>query len=811
MELSPERKSRWLSDIANPMRLFAELKRRNVFRVALLYCISSWLVLQVADVLFGILGVPDWSLRLVFGLLLLGLPPALVFAWVFELTPEGLRRERASEDVLAETPETRSEVPRRLDGTIVVLLVLALGLLAADRWILPRPSDSASSASAQSVQPSVEEQQPAPELNNEPNSDPNAPSTLAVLPFVNMSEDPDNEFFSDGLTEELLNALAQVEGLRVAARTSSFRFKGHVGDMADIARQLRVDHLLEGSVRRAGDRVRITAQLINSSDGLHLWSQTYDRQLNDIFAIQDDIASEVAIALRKELLGEVPSDLIQPPTDSIEAYTAYLRGKQALRSTGYQAYQQAKAAFGEALELDPEFAAAHAALADTWRRASLWGIVPWTEASQKMEEGAARALQLDSEQPLAMTIKALAEATLAMQSDEISMRGLVTQVEPQLRRVLELDPGQMEASDTLSWILWQTGRPVEAFALLQSVLDRDPLSALAHKNVADHYRATGQLELAAERYQTAIELDPQNPAAASGLARLRAAQGKLGESIVLASKMLPLDPFDHEGPLLVASLYIELGMTDAAKPWIDAAEDMAPEATTTQLTRALWFWRRADWEQAAAIAKRAIEMELPDRSGSDLIFERMLLLRAIQEGRADSALENFIEEHPSALEDPAADAPIDTFGFSAKIEVLPLLRLAEGDVVARERASLLLAHVEDDPDAPSQIRNWRLSILFGVLGRPDDLIATWRELDDGQYQIGIWFWTETDLRPLPETVTESPMMKAYLAEQEAVRERERMWLTQSNNMPDPATSLAAMAEARERAEVEIEGFGNSQR
>jgi hypothetical protein len=238
---------------------------------------------------------------------------------------------------------------------------------------------------------------------------------------------------------------------------------------------------------------------------------------------------------------------------------------------------------------------------------------------------------------------------------------------------------------------------------------------------------------------------------------------------------------------------------------------MAPEATTTQLTRALWFWRRADWEQAAAIAKRAIEMELPDRSGSDEIFGRMLLMRAIQEGRADSALENFIEEHPSALEDPAADAPIDTFGFSAKIEVLPLLRLAEGDVVARERASLLLAHVEDDPDAPSQIRNWRLSILFGVLGRPDDLITTWRELDDDQYQIGIWFWTETDLRPLPETVTESPMMKAYLAEQEAVRERERMWLTQSNNMPDPATSLAAMAEARERAEVEIEGFGNSQR
>ncbi|MGD9387646.1 MAG: tetratricopeptide repeat protein, partial [Gammaproteobacteria bacterium] len=600
------------------MGLIAELKRRNVIRVGLLYCIAAWLVLQVADVLFGLIGVPDWSLRLVFGLLLLGLPLALIFAWVFELTPEGLRRERAPEELGPDAPRAMPEVPRRLNTTIIVLLALAVVVLLAERSFRPpgpEPTAATTSEAAPAAGPA-----PAP-VSGDAVPATADPRSLAVLPFVNMSGDPENEYFSDGLTEELLNVLAQVDGLRVAARTSSFRFKGQVGDMADIARQLKVGHLLEGSVRRAGDRVRVTAQLINPADGFHLWSQTYDRELTDIFAIQDDIATEVAQALRAQLLGEAMPAVARPPTGNLDAYTAYLRGKQALRSTGYTAYEEADAAFREALSLDPDFAAAHAALAETWRRRANWGIVPWPEAREHVREGVARALALDPDQPLAWTLDG--ELTLDNEDDQ-SWMAVMDAAEPSFRRALELEPGQLEASEMLGNLLRARGNDEEALAILLAALERDPLSSRAHLSVGQHYRQLGQMEEAAARFQAAMELDPENPRPASALAQVRAEQGRIGEAIVLQAEKMPLDPLDHEGPIQVGRLYLELGMTEAALPWLEAAERMGPDATTTKVFRAMWHWRRGDQAEAAALADAALEAELPERWGSKAVFETMM-------------------------------------------------------------------------------------------------------------------------------------------------------------------------------------------
>ena len=778
------------------MGLIAELKRRNVIRVGLLYCIAAWLLLQVADVLFGLMGLPDWSLRLVFGLLLLGLPLALIFAWVFELTPEGLRRERPGAEVGGgDAPRAMPEVPRRLDGAIVVLLALALVFLAADRWVFPREPAPPATAASDAGAAAATLGSPAPEAPADAD-----PRSVAVLPFVNMSGDPENEYFSDGLTEELLNVLAQVDGLRVAARTSSFRFKGHVGDMAEIARQLKVGHLLEGSVRRAGDRVRITAQLINPADGFHLWSQTYDRQLTDIFAIQDDIATEVAHALRAQLLGETMPTVARPPTGDLEAYTAYLRGKQALRSTGYAAYERADAAFRKALALDPEFAAAHAALAETWRRRAHWGIVPWPEAREHIRAGVARALELDPAQPLAWTL----DGVLAMDSEGASWAAVTGEAEPSFRRSLELEPGQPEASEALASLLRTRGDKEEALAILLAALERDPLSSRAHILVGNHYRFLGQLEDAAARFQAAMELDPDNPRPPSALAQVRAEQGRIGEAIRIQAENMPLDPLDHEGPLQVARLYIELGMAEAALPWLEAGERMAPEATTTKMFRAIWHWRRGDRAQAAALAAAAIEAELPARWGSEAIFETMLLLHEFESGRHDQAIAFVLQEYPSALDPPRPGEPIDTEAWFMKAAALPLLRQRDGDAVSRERARQLLAQLENgEQPLPPDAAAIRRAMLYAELDRPADTIAEFRKLDKGRFAIDNWFWTEVDLFPLRDR--EAPAVQAYIAEQEAVRERERAWLAVPGRMPDPAVVLAAMdAAARGAAAVPAE-------
>ncbi len=770
------------------MGLIAELKRRNVIRVGLLYCVAAWLLLQVADVLFGLMGVPDWSLRLVFGLLLLGLPLALIFAWVFELTPEGLRRERPSEELGPDAPRAMPEVPRRLNTTIIALLVIAVVVLLAERWLLPRAAEppAVTASNAASV---------AAPASADATSDQADPRSLAVLPFVNMSGDPENEYFSDGLTEELLNVLAQVDGLRVAARTSSFRFKGQAGDMAEIASQLKVSHLLEGSVRRAGDRVRITAQLINPADGFHLWSQTYDRQLTDIFAIQDDIAAEVAQALRARLLGEAMPVVARPPTGNLEAYTAYLRGKQALRSTGYAAYEEADAAFREALALDPEFAAAHAALADTWRRRANWGIVPWPVAREHVQEGVARSLALDPNQPLAWTLDGHVELD---NKDDLPWTEVMAAAEPSFRRALELEPAQLEASEAMGRLLRAQGKDEEALALLLAALERDPLSSRAHLLVGDHYRRSGQLEQAAARFQAAKELDPNNPRPASALAQLRAEQGRIGEAIVLQAANLPLDPLDHEGPIQVGRLYLELGMTEAALPWLEAAERMGPDATTTKVFRAMWHWRRGDQAEAAALADAALEAELPERWGSKAVFETMMMMHEIRSGRPERVMAFMLAEYPNVLDPPQPGEPIDTEAAFMKVAALPLLRLRDGDEVSRTRAEQLLAQTESaEQTLPPDALMLRRAMIFAELDRPAEMIAELRQADQGRYIIDSWFWTEVDLFSLRSL--EAPAVQAYLAEKEALRERERAWLAEPGRMPDPEAVLAEMAAAAVRA------------
>jgi TolB-like protein len=320
------------------MSFFAELKRRNVFRVGAAYLVVAWLLMQVTDTVVPALHLPGWIVTAVVLFLIIGLPLALIFAWAFELTAEGLKREAEVEP--AESISHRTG--RKLDYLIIGTLVLALGYFAYDKVLLDPQRDAAL----------VERTTQAFEKQAATAAD--AQKSIAVLPFANMSADPEQEYFVDGLAEELLNLLAGIPELRVAARTSSFSFKNENVDIRAIAEKLNVEHILEGSVRKAGDTLRITAQLIEADSGYHLWSRRFDRQIEDVFAIQEEIAAAVVDALKISLLGEVAKvEEINP-----EAYTLYLQGKHFYGRRTREGFAKAVEAYQGALKLEPRYALA---------------------------------------------------------------------------------------------------------------------------------------------------------------------------------------------------------------------------------------------------------------------------------------------------------------------------------------------------------------------------------------------------------------------------------------------------------------------
>jgi adenylate cyclase len=334
--------------------IFSELRRRNVFRVAAAYAVVAWALTEVSDTVFPRLGLPDWTVTFVIVLLMLGFPMALFLSWAYELTPDGVRRTEDASPAEAVAGRTG----RRLDRLIVVGALVIVALVGAERlWLAGRDA-------------------PQPALATPAGS---APS-IAVLPFVNMSDDAANVFFSDGISEELLNLLAKIPELRVTSRSSSFSFRDQGLEIPEIAARLGVAHVLEGSVRKAGNRVRITVQLIDVGTDAHLWSGTYDRALHDIFAIQDEIAAAVVAQLKVTLLGEAPKVAATDP----EAYALYLEGRHlGLLGTG-EGYEHSRALLERALAIDPEYAAAWVDLARSYFNEIALGL-------RSREEGAALA------------------------------------------------------------------------------------------------------------------------------------------------------------------------------------------------------------------------------------------------------------------------------------------------------------------------------------------------------------------------------------------------------------------------------------
>jgi TolB-like protein/Tfp pilus assembly protein PilF len=468
---------------------FTELKRRNVLRVAIAYLAGAWLLSEVAITLFPLFGFSDTPGRIVVILLAIGFPLFLVFSWIFEITPEGLKLEK---DVQREASLTR-KTDKKLDRAIIVLLILAVGYFAVDKFILEpgRVADI------------VEEttQQVRSEALLESYSD----QSIAVLPFVNISADPKQEYFSDGITEELLNLLARVPGLRVISRTSAFSFKGRNVKIGDIAKELGVRYILEGSVRRFDDRVRVTTQLIEATTDRHVWSESYERTLGDIFAIEDEIAASVLPAIEYQLTGRSPTVRRTDPA----AYSLYLQGSHFFLQRTAAGLDLALEYALRAIEIDPEYAPAWTLLGSAYINQVNGGKRPWAEGYRLATEAIDRSLALAPDYALAHS----ARAWVAM-AQERDYAAAATH----FRRARALAPNNAVVLGNNSVLAVRLGRLDEALQLTERSIELDPVNSVDYANRSDQLIRLGRPAEAERAARKALALSPGMSSAQSNLA-----------------------------------------------------------------------------------------------------------------------------------------------------------------------------------------------------------------------------------------------------------------------------------------------------
>jgi len=520
------------------MSLYNELKRRNVIRVGVAYIVAAWLLIQVAETIFPLFGFGDAPARIVVIVLVIGFPLFLVFSWVFELTPEGLKRE-TDLDRSASTPH---KTGKHLDRIIIVLLALGLGYFAFDKFVLDPTRDAdLVEATAQQVRS---------EVLVESYGD----KSIAVLPFVNMSDDAGNEYFSDGISEEILNLLAKIPELRVISRSSAFSFKGKGTQIPEIARILNVAHILEGSVRKSGNQVRITAQLIEARTDTHLWSETYDRNVLDVFAVQDDIAGEISKQLELTLVNPRRPGR---PTENEEAYDQYLRGLYLLRQLSpQQSGWAARDRFQAAIDLDPDYARAYAQLSLSLVVLGNFRNLPPTEVFPKAQEAAKTALELDEH---------LFEAHIALGWVALSYERDWRKSENEFRRAIELAPGDYQGYQGLAWPLQVTGRYDEALVSVRKAYDVDPLSLWTRSTLSDIYHKLRDYEAMLELAPFFLEVMPDEALYWVGIGQIYAENQEPLKALSYAKKAVGLTGGDPNVELMVAQLYATLGKQSEAR------------------------------------------------------------------------------------------------------------------------------------------------------------------------------------------------------------------------------------------------------
>jgi TolB-like protein len=606
------------------MSFIAELRRRRVVRVAAVYVVVGWLLTEILTTVLPTVGAPAWLPRAVVLVFALGFVPAVVLAWFFQVTPEGIKRDTA-----AQGP---SPAGHRLTDYVtvggVIVLVLVAGFFAARHG-----GDAEVTAGAIAKVDAA---------------------SLAVLPFDNMSPDPDNVYFSDGLAETLLHMLAQVPDLKVAAKTSSFAFKGQNRQIGEIAAALGVAHILEGSVQRAGDQVRITAQLIRASDGFHVWSERYDRTVDDIFEVQDEIALKVGSALTKSLLGPATASLSAVQTQNPDAYELYLRAREQLSTYSYGGLAAAEDLLKGALLIDPGFVETKIELASVYLRQVETGLMAPAEAYAEVEAITSQVLQTRPDDAVARALFAYVDTIGALtRGESADLQGLVAELEG----LAASAPDAVEPAFLLVRTYGVLEQDDEAAAVLERTLKKDPFNPRILYELGTVYIRLDRVEEAGEVLQKSLDIEPAQPNARVHLATIAASAGDGVGFVRHVLDAMEVDPRDQELPGMLAEFLYGLELVEEGDDFRDRVVAIAPTSEIAYRTELLRAIAMGDPEAAEDSARRALADDIGPRHFAFAGAVQYLLRKAVAEGHVEEELEWIETRQPGIFAIGAGEVP----------------------------------------------------------------------------------------------------------------------------------------------------------
>jgi len=714
--------------------------------------------LEVASVVLPALHLPDWALTLLVVFVVAGFPLALILAWAFEMTPEGLKREA---EVDRET-SIRHQTGRKFDFAIIGLLVIAVVYFAVDKFV----------------------------LKDEPPFDPpvEREKSIAVLPFANISPDPEDAYFADGIHDEVLAQLAKIRDLKVISRTSVMGYRGEDRpSLPEIAAALGVANILEGSVRLAGNRVRITVQLIEAASDAHLWAETYDRELEDIFAVQDEIAANVAEALKVELLGADSKPLRPSVEISPDAYSDYLLARQKLTDRNFPNLLDAERLLKGVIENESEYPFAYSALAETYRVMAGWGVLSLAEASERMMSPLEHALSLDNQ--LAEVWKNLAFVRF-MNGDSEGARKAEDQA-------LELEPQNPVILDNQISRLIYSHEPERALVYADELLRVDPLSLSSLARVGDLYGRLGRfddMETVAERTR---RINPESTRYPAMMMLIAIGRGDLVKQLKTSIALVKNDTSDTENHSMVAITYLDLGNVVAAQSWNDEALRIDSETPWARMAAALLHLYHNEEKEAVAIARKFTESDSGNRNLVRGICLRIGSAPDLAAGNYEDVIARYVSHFPE-LADGVFPAERMFYENSQIWEAFIItLDLASAYLRAgeEEKGDLLLSLVE------SELPHWPTDTIWGsatanvelyaLRGEKEAALAALRE--HVAAGLGDLWRFQLLYNPNLESIRDTPEFAAIVAEIEAdmAEQLERVREMERNGELEPIPEVSA--------------------
>ena len=557
----------------NIPKFFSELKRRNVYKVAVAYAVVAWLLIQVATQVFPFFEIPNWAVRLIVLAIIVGFPIALVIAWAFELTPTGLKRTEAA-DALHEHSRHHAWI-----YVVIIGAVLSIGLFFLGRYTAP-------SATSRNGLPA---------------------KSIAVLPFENLSRDPDNAYFTEGVQEEILTRLAKVADLRVIARTSTQRYRSSSENLSQIAKELGVANVLERSVQKAAEEVRVTVQLINVSTQAHLWAETYDRKLTDIFAVESEIAKTIADTLQVKLSDPEQHAITARPTESTEAYQLYLKGRYFWNKRTGADLNKAVDYFNQAIGKDPNYALAYAGLADAYVLLSGFGAASPKDSLPPAKAAAQKALELDN---------TLGEAHASLGQALFAYDFNFAEANREFRRAIELSPNYATAHQWYGQSgLAPLGQFDDAIAEMKRALELDPLSVVINTDLGSVLCTARHYDAAIDQLRRTLEMDPRFYYAHWNLGVALEVKGLVDQAVVEYEKAIALDD-DPLSAGLLAHLYAKMGQKDKALQIQEQLREVSKQRYVSPYIFAMIHLGLGEKEQALDFLEKTYQ----DRDGYNIAY-----------------------------------------------------------------------------------------------------------------------------------------------------------------------------------------------